>query len=222
MASTVSDNEDIAALIKARTRHAIRASVIAAVLDDPVGVWRLLELPAEELGRRIRSHLWDVSGVATVFNYDLPALREEGENLRKRYERIAKSRKDATELLSEAEKANPERSQLIRQRKVLCEEDFRLATNITKKKLEKDVAGGRVFSVDFGGEPYYPAFFIPKLFDRNDFASVFRRLDGLSAWSKWDFFTSPIESQQGATPLQLLMVESMEQVLKAADAFVNR
>jgi hypothetical protein len=79
-----------------------------------------------------------------------------------------------------------------------------------------------VFSVDLARETYIPAFFLSNLFDRKDFSKVFRRLDGLPAWSKWDFFTTPIESQGGSTPLQLLMGKSMKQVLTAADDFAKR
>lgn len=222
MRRAVAKEEELAALKKARADHAIRSMAIAAVLSDPKGVHKLLEFPAAELGRRLRSRLWDVSGVVTVYGYDLAAHRKEGEDLRRRIERLSKSTAAVTEPLSEAEKANPIRYPLILQNKLLREEDFCLATSITRKKLEKDVAAGRVFSVEFGQEPYYPAFFIPNLFDRKDFAKVFRRLDGLPAWSKWDFLTSPVASQEGSTPLQLLMVESIEQAMRAADEFTRQ
>ncbi|WP_322073794.1 hypothetical protein [Burkholderia cepacia] len=222
MRRAVAKDEELAALKKARVDHAIRSIVIAAVLSDPKGVHELLELTPAELGRRFRSRMWDISGVVTLYGYDLAAHRKEGEDLRRRIERLSKSTATAAEPMTEAEKANPERYPLILQNKLLREEDFCLATSITKKKLEKDVAACRVLSVEFGQEPFYPAFFIPELFDRKDFAKVFRRLDGLPAWSKWDFLTSPVASQEGSTPLQLLMVESIEQAVRAADEFTRQ
>jgi hypothetical protein len=222
MAKAATKAEELASRKEAQIDHAIRTAVIAMVLSDPKNAGRVLELPPAELGRRLKSHLWAVSGIITVYRYDLPALREEGENLRERAEQLLTSDAGAAGVMSRTEKANPERYPLILERRVLPEEDFCKATHITKKQLEKDLAAGRVFSVDFGREPYYPAFFVTNLFYRKDFAKVFRRLEGLPAWSAWDFLTSPIESQDGSTPLQLLMVESIEQAVRAADDFVNQ
>jgi hypothetical protein len=222
MRRAVAEDKELAALKKARLDHAIRTAVIAAVLSDPEEVHKLLELPLGELGRRFKSRLWEVSGIVTIYGYDLTAHRREGERLRARIERLSKSGVASTEPLTKAEKANPERYPLILENKLLSEENFCLATNITKKKLDKEVEAGRVLSLAFGRESYYPAFSIPRLFDPKDFAKVLRRLEGLPAWSKWDFLTSPVEAPGRPTPLQLLMAQSVEQAVQAAGQFANQ
>ncbi|MGF6379810.1 hypothetical protein OKW31_002723 [Paraburkholderia atlantica] len=207
----------------ARIQHVIRRAVVAAVMFDPKGVSALLELPDVELGRLFKNHLWEAAAVVTVFNLDLPSISEQEENLRKRFKRISKLRTPQHEALTEsAMVASPERYPLVLQGKVLRTEDFCQAAHITEKQLLKYVASGRIFSVDFGPEPYYPAFFLSSMIYRDDFAKVIRRLGDTPAWSKWDFFTTPIDSQEGSTPLQLLMVEEVETVLKAAAHFAAR
>jgi hypothetical protein len=214
------DTKDDTALKDARVAHAIHTAVIAAILFDPKGVEALLELPDAELGRRFKNMLWKVAGVATAYNLDLPALSEEKENLQRRFKRTSKLK--VHEAVADRARANSERYPLLAEGKILRIDEFCRASRITEKRLHRDIAAGRVFSVDLARETYIPAFFLSNLFDRKDFAKVFHRLDGLPAWSKWDFLTTPIESQGGSTPLQLLMAESMEQVLKAADDFAKR
>jgi hypothetical protein len=118
--------------------------------------------------------------------------------------------------LTDCSAANLERYSLVLQGKLLCQEEFCLASSITEQRLSADVASGRIFSVEFEGEPYYPAFFLSKLFDRKDFTQVVRLLGESTGWSKWKFFMTPREALNGLTPLRLLMREEVERALRVA------
>ncbi|CAJ3387370.1 Uncharacterised protein [Burkholderia pseudomallei] len=132
-----------------------------------------------------------------VYNVDLPSVREEGETLRERYS-------------------------LVEEGKVLSTEAFCQAAEISKKKLKKRIASGRIFGVDIGREPYYPAFFLSPQIPGDDLGKVIRRLRNTPAWSKWKFFTAPTDALGGATPLQLLAALQVRTVLKAARDFAKR
>jgi hypothetical protein len=201
--------------------YAIGPAVVAAFLVDPAGVQALLDIPDAELGRLFKNRLWEVIGVATVHNLDLRSMGEE-ERLRKRSSRLSKVRTPKREELTQRGLANSERYSLVKEGKLLREEDFCLAAHISEKKLNKYVASGQIFSADVGTEPYYPAFFLSRMIDRDDFAKVIRRLGDTPGWSKWDFFTTPTEALGGSTPLQLLKIEEVKTVLKAAVDFAKR
>ncbi len=207
---------------EAQIEYAIRQAVVAAILFDPIGVEAILELSDAEIGRLLKDKLRKMAGVATVYNLDLPAIREEEENLRRRIKRASMRRTSAPEASTKSVIANSERYLLVRQGKVLRRDDFCKAAAMTEKKLSKNVASGRIFSVDLGQEPYYPAFFLPSVIHRNDFAKVIRRLGETPGWEKWDFFTTPIESEGGATPLQLLTIKKVKKVLTVAADFAER
>ncbi|MBC8736379.1 hypothetical protein F6X40_05945 [Paraburkholderia sp. UCT31] len=222
MPRSARDENDVTSLKDARIEYAIRQAVVAAILFDPKGFEAILELSDVEVGRLLKNELCIVAGVATVYDLDLPSIREEEENLRKRFKRASKPRTSEQEASTESVTANSERYSLVRQGKVLRRDDFCKAAAITEKKLSKNVASGRIFSVDFGQEPYYPAFFLPSVIHRNDFGKVIRRLGETSGWNKWDFFTTPIEPEGGSTPLQLLAIKEVKRVLMAVADFTER
>ncbi|MEM5338712.1 hypothetical protein [Paraburkholderia azotifigens] len=197
MPRSAQDLTEIVSVKDARLEHAFRLAATAAILFDPTGAEALLDLPDAELGRLFKKKLSEIIGVATVYNLDLPSLREEGETLRERYP-------------------------MVQEGKVLRMEDFCQAAQITKKKLKKRIASGRIFGVDVGAEPYYPAFFLSRQISSDDLAKVIRRLRNTPAWSKWNFFTTPTDALGGPTPLQLLAAQQVRTVLKAAGDFAKR
>src|ERR1700709_1218400 len=71
-------------------QHILRRAVVAAILCDPKVAETLLEIPDAALGQMFNNHLWEATGTAMVLGIDLPALREEGETLRKRVKRASK------------------------------------------------------------------------------------------------------------------------------------
>ncbi|MFL9905669.1 hypothetical protein [Paraburkholderia sp. RL17-337-BIB-A] len=202
-------------------QHIIRRAVVAAVLFDPKAAENLLQIPDAALGRMFKNHLCEVIGVATVYGIDLAELQEDGENLRKRVKRASKG-KPAHEPLPGANKANAERYPLVHQGKVLRTHDFCNAAGITEKTLDKYVASNRMFRVYFGPDAYCPAFFLSPMIFRDDFRKVIRRLDKIDSWTMFDFFTTPIESLDGDTPLQRLSVEDVKSVVKEAATFAEQ
>ncbi|MBR8361364.1 hypothetical protein KDW10_28955 [Burkholderia vietnamiensis] len=199
--------------------YALGRAVAAAILVDPAGVEAWLDIPDAELGRRFKSRLWKVIGVATVYNLNLRAMREEDERLRKRSSDLSKAR--ASELEGKTQGALAARYALVQDGKLLREKDFCLAAHITVKKLGRDVTSGRIFSANAGRARYYPAFFLSQIIDRNDLARVIRRLRDTPGWRKWDFFTTATEALGGRTPLQLLKNGEVETVLMAAAEFAK-
>lgn len=201
--------------------HIFHRAVIAAVLFDPNVAETLLQIPDAALGRLFKNHLCRVVGLATVYGIDLPALREEEEELRKRVkpeskQTLEKKRSDRYR------NANPERYPLVLQGKVLREHDFRISAGVTEKKLAKLVESQRVFRVFFGPEAYYPAFFLSPTIFRDDFKKVIRCLGKTDPWAMFDFFTTPIESLGSATPLQRLSAGDVEPVVEEAGSFAEQ
>lgn len=202
-------------------QHILRRAVVAAILCDPKVVETLLQIPDAALGQMFKNHLCEVTGTAMVFGIDLPALREEGETLRKRVKRASKGTPEH-EPLPAANKANSERYALVLQGKVLRTHDFCNAAGITEKTLDKYVASSRMFRVYFGPDAYCPAFFLSPMIFRDDFRKVIRRLGKIDSWTMFDFFTTPIESLDGATPLQRLAFEDVKSVVEEAATFAEQ
>jgi hypothetical protein len=202
-------------------QHILRRAVVAAILCNPKVVETLLQIPDAALGQMFKNHLCEAMGIATVYGIDLPALREEEEKLRKRVKRASKSTSEH-EPLSGANKANAERYPLVHQGKVLRTNDFCNAAGITEKKLDKFLDSGRMFRLYFGPEPYYPAFFLSPMIFRDDFRKVIRRLGKIDSWTMFDFFTTPIESLDGDTPLQRLAFEDVKSVVEEAATFAEQ
>jgi hypothetical protein len=202
-------------------QHVLRRAVVAAILCDPKVVETLLQIPDAVLGQMFKNHLCEVTGTAMVFGIDLPALREEGETLRKRVKRASKGTL-GHEPLPAANKANFERYALVLQGKVLRTHDFCNAACITEKTLNKYVASNRMFRVYFGPDAYIPAFFLSPMIFRDDFRKVIRSLGKTDPWAMFDFFTTPIESLDGATPLQRLSAEDVKPVVEEAASFAER
>ncbi|MPW22154.1 hypothetical protein GCT13_36310 [Paraburkholderia sp. CNPSo 3157] len=202
-------------------QHLINRAVVAAILFDPKVAETLLEIPDAALGRMFKNHLCKVVGQAMVYGIDLPALREEEERLRERVKRASK-RAPEHEPLPGPNKANVARYPLVLQGKVLRVHDFCMAAGITEKKLDKFVDSGRMFRVYFGPEAYCPAFFLSSMIFRDDFKNVIRGLGKTDPWVMFDFFTTPIESLGGATPLQRLSVEDVEPVVEEAKSFAEQ
>ncbi|MEZ2352150.1 hypothetical protein [Caballeronia sp. RCC_10] len=203
MPRSARENSDRPTLGDARMEYLFRRAAVAAVLCDPIAAEALLDLPDAEVGRRFKICLARVMGVATVLNVDLRSLREQDEKQR------CKRKRGAIRRMSS-------RNALVAEGKLLRAKTFCEASDITEQRLCKRVAKGRIFSVEIGGEQFYPAFFVANGLDRNDLSRVARRLGGLAGWSKWSFFTRPQESLGGLTPLQALLRGDVKRVLRAA------
>jgi hypothetical protein len=189
--------------------YLFRRAAVAAVLFDPIGSEALLKLPDAEVGRLFKIHLARTMGVATVLNLDLRSLREQDEKQRSKRKRGAIRRMSSRNALVTEGK-------LLRA-KIVCE-----ALGITEQRLSKRVAKGCIFSVEIGGEQYYPAFFLATELDRKGRSKIARRLGGLTGWEKWSFFTEPKESLASLTPLQALLRGEVKKVLRTAKAVAKQ
>ncbi|MDR6392573.1 hypothetical protein [Paraburkholderia phenoliruptrix] len=195
--------------------HIINRAAIAAILFDPRVAETLLEIPDAALGRMFKNHLCKAVGQAMVYGIDLPALCEEEDRLRKRV-KPESERTPGKKPSPRYRDANTKRYPLVLQGKVLRKHDFCNSAGLTEKKLAKLVESQRVFAVFFGPEAYYPAFFLSTTIFRDDFRKVIRSLGKVDPWSMFDFFTTPIESLGGATPLQRLSAGYVKPVVHEA------
>ncbi|SAK98186.1 hypothetical protein AWB78_05627 [Caballeronia calidae] len=186
-------------------QHLFRRAAVAVVLFDLRAAEALLKLPDAELGRLFKISLARVMGVATVLNLDRRSVRGQGAQLSSKIKRRAVRRMSP-------------RKALVAEGKLLRAEILCDAWGITEQRLNKRVSAGRVFSVEVEAEQYYPAFFLANELDRKDLAKVVRRLDGLTGWSKWRFFTEPMEPLGGLTPLQAILRGDVKRVLRTAKA----
>ncbi|PRF46399.1 hypothetical protein C6Q04_22500 [Burkholderia multivorans] len=193
----------------------LRAAAAAAIVSNPIGAQALLDIPDAEVGRLFKARLMKAIGVASALNLDLCSVLANDETQRGRIGRRASEPLELTDCSAD----NLERYSLVLQGKLLRSSDFCQALGITEKRLRKDVASGRIFSVEFEAEPYYPAFLLSNLFDLKKFAMVVRGLGESTGWSKWKFFTTPAESLGGLTPLWALARKELKRVLKAAEDF---
>lgn len=94
--------------------------------------------------------------------------------------------------------------------------------NLTRQAISKALASGRIFTVDVGGDQYYPAFYLAGDIDHKALGRVTRLLGALPGWSKWQFFTTRRASLDNLTPLQAMLSGRIQQVEQAARAFAEQ
>ncbi|MFM0260188.1 hypothetical protein [Paraburkholderia sediminicola] len=176
-------------------------------LFDPDGARALLKIPDAELGRRFKRALVTVAGLATVLNIEQRSIREESAQRR-------------IELGANQGESTPAR--LVATAKLIHFSHFCAVIGFTPRRVRKDVAAQRIFSVDIDDEPYFPAFFLVEQIRRKDLAKVVRTLGDLEGWSKWHFFTTTNSALDDQTPLQALFYGDRKQVLRAAAEAVER
>lgn len=197
--------KDDSALDNRRVHDMLRRAAVAAILFDPIAAEALLDLPAAEVGRRFKICLARLIGRATVLNLDLASIREEDGRV-KRGSTRPRSGRDS----------------LVAEGKLLRAPIVCAALGITKQRLAKNVAAGRIFNVVFEADEFYPAFFLASELNRRQLAKLVRQLDGLTGWAKWKFFTEPKTSLTNMTPLQALARGEAKLVSQVADAFIAR
>jgi hypothetical protein len=113
------------------------------------------------------------------------------------------------------------------QRRIECKElmslnEFQTALSVDVEHIRDAVKSGGMFAISGpAGEEFYPAFYADKRFVRSDLESAAKALTGVSADSKFHFFTSK-STLLAATPLEALKEGRLENVLTAAAAFSER
>ncbi|MBU9576676.1 hypothetical protein [Burkholderia multivorans] len=196
----------------------LRGAAAAAIMSNAIGAEALLDFPDAQVGRLFKARLVRAIGVASALNLDLRSVLADDETQCGRIGRRASEPLQLTDCSAD----NLERYSVVLQGKLLRGSDFCRLLGITEDRLRKRVASGRIFSVEFEAEPYYPAFLLSDLLDHKDFAKVVQRLGDSTGWSKWKFFTTPAESLGGLTPLWALARKRVKPVLKAAENFAQR
>ena len=83
-------------------------------------------------------------------------------------------------------------------------------------------AEAKAFGVSRDGKLYYPSFLADTTLKRSDLRAVERLLEGLSNFTKWQFFISGKGSLGGLTPLQALRQGKLRQVKVTAEGFAER
>ncbi|MDR5798234.1 hypothetical protein QCE49_33075 [Caballeronia sp. LZ008] len=188
----------------AQVLRALRNAAVSAVLFDYRAACALLRLSDAEVGRLFKIRLMHVAGLSTALNLDLRSIRD-----------LPQAGPPESE-----HPTSPHRH-LVAEGKLLRASHFRLASGVTKKKLRKDVASGRIFKVTIEGRAFYPAFFLVRELDRKSLSKLARRLASQTGWRRWEFFTSPNVSLCDLTPLQALISGEFKPVLRAAAAFIH-
>ena len=96
------------------------------------------------------------------------------------------------------------RRRMIRDGKLLAEDDFRRLRGVTPSQLARMNASGSVFSIEIDGIVYYPSLLVEPKYNARRLAYVCRILWPASPTSRLDFLTSENGALGGLTPLQAL------------------
>lgn len=114
------------------------------------------------------------------------------------------------------------RAGVIARKEAIPSAEITGALGITRQALSKAVQANRLFSMDVGGERYYPAFFADPKLERRKVERVSKTLGDLSGWEKWVFFTTPKLPLGRKTPLDALREGRYKDVMRAAAGAVER
>lgn len=114
------------------------------------------------------------------------------------------------------------RIKLVGKRELLPPGDLRDLLGISRQALNNALHAKRIFSLEVGGENFYPAFYGDARLDRRKLERVTKALEEVGGWSKWQFFTTPKGSLGGLTPLEALRKGKVSEALRAAEGFAER
>ncbi len=130
---------------------------------------------------------------------------------------------DTAEFVSRLRRQEQERrEEQLASKELLTSAEFRERIGFTPQALSAAVKAKRMFSLQgASGTAVYPAFFADRMLDRPVLERIAKALGDLPGASKYFFFTSPRISLGGKSPLQALAKGKIEEVLKAAQAFVE-
>ncbi|WP_176053210.1 hypothetical protein [Paraburkholderia caribensis] len=115
--------------------------------------------------------------------------------------------------------ALPARRQLVTSRHLLPVEQ--VADQWSARGRTSDVKDLSL-TVEIDGRPYAPAFLLDPTLDPVAVEHLALVLSELSAWSKWQFFTSKNGSLGGDTPLDAIRKGNRDGANRAARAFLDR
>lgn len=141
-----------------------------------------------------------------------------------RFERLAfvVAADEGKRLLKRARRqASNFRTKLVYTKKLISSRELCDALDISRQALSKAVGSHRIFTIELGGENYYPAFFADPTYNRRQLERISKTLADLHGSVKWQFFTTPKLTLAGRTPLEALAARELESVLNAAAGFAS-
>lgn len=105
---------------------------------------------------------------------------------------------------------------------LIAADKFAHELGISRANLEKALRANRIFSIEFSGKSYFPAFFLDTRYERRHLYLICRVLGGLPGGSKLQFFATPKGSLSGRWPLDALADRNVAAVRCTAQGFVER
>lgn len=99
--------------------------------------------------------------------------------------------------------------------------EFAHRLGISPQALSKALQADRVFYVQSGARRFYPSFFFDPMQERRQLEQVCKVLGKLPGAAKLNFFTTPKVSLGRQTPLKALQKGRLDDVLAAAQSFVD-
>lgn len=105
---------------------------------------------------------------------------------------------------------------------LITAEELAARLAVSTQAISKALKAGRLFALQGAGRRLlYPAFYADGKLSRRELETVTRALGDIPASSKWQFFTNPKGSLNGATPLQALQRGDRHLVMATAAGFVE-
>lgn len=115
------------------------------------------------------------------------------------------------------------RAELTRTGQLIEAKELARRLGITVQAVSKALKAKKLFDLECeGGKRLYPAFYADPELSRATLGEVTRFLDDAPGSAKWQFFTRPKLSLNRRTPLQALKEGDLNQVLFAAQGFLER
>lgn len=114
------------------------------------------------------------------------------------------------------------REEQVASKELLSSAEMRARLQVTPQALSAAVKAKRMFTLPGpSGAQFFPAFFADRTYDRPVLERVSKALGNLPGGSKYFFFTTQRYSLGGKSPLQVLAKGKIDDVLDAAEAFVE-
>jgi hypothetical protein len=183
-----------------------------AVFDMPdAEVGRLIKQKAKELKRAVQTSAIDGGSSRPLTRY--VSLKLPVEQSRRKQARLR-------EIDFEA-RGQAYRQRLVTNKELLSPGEMQQTLNVTRQALSGALKTSRMFTVEVGGQTYYPKFFADGEVDRSVLEEISRALGDMPGWLKWDFFTSGRGSLGDASPLVALREGKAQEIERMAKALAK-
>ena len=134
-------------------------------------------------------------------------------------------REDGTEitgwLSSRSSSAEEYRSDLVIFKNLISFKELSEKTGWSKEENSTKESAGRIFSVEYNGEKFYPAFLSTSFVSISLLEELIENLKNLDNWNKTQFFFLPKLQLDGLNPLQALTKGMFKQVKLTAEIYIR-